>query len=539
MATEQLRAGIDYQAAAGPEIQGVARDPEAVSVAELVAEPPTSTRPVWAVTRYPVDMEEFARLNAAANEPDPESLAAFADPAPDSDEAAEILDLPEDGGPSATGPGAQAPATGASFAGIPQTAWRPPDPTCAVGPDHVLVAANVELRGYSKTGTLLFIWPNITHLFASVLPAGAGLFDPRLAYDHYANRWIVVIDARRSSPAGSWIMLAVSQTANPLGPWWTWALDARLDGSTLTSNWADYSALGFDTQGIYISSNMFAIGGSGGFQYTKLRILKKSQVYAGGAIQWYDFWNLKNPDGSLAFTVQPCVHFRGLGGNPPAYLVNALWPSGSTLTLWTLTNPVGFWTGGTPSLARTGVACRAYNLPPDAQQRGSSTPIETNDARLLNAVFQHAGGVQRVWTTQTSKHTWSGDSAARSVVQWYEIDVPGKNVVQQNAYGAAGKYYFFPAIQTDIGRNAHVAFGRSSSTEFGELRQTGRLVGAPLGDLQGSALVKIGLSPYTGERWGDYFGICRDPADTLRVWGYGEFAAASGNWGTWVYSAKF
>jgi hypothetical protein len=45
---------------------------------------------------------------------------------------------------------------------------------------------------------------------------------------------------------------------------------------------------------------------------------------------------------------QPAAHFRGLGGNPPAYLVNAIWPSSNTLTLWTLS-----WSKDRPSPAWT------------------------------------------------------------------------------------------------------------------------------------------------------------------------------------------
>ena len=160
--------------------------------------------------------------------------------------------------------------------------------------------------------------------------------------------------------------------------------------------------LGFDTQAVYISMNMFQIGG--GYQYAKFRILNKQQLYTGAALGWYDFWNLKDPSGAVAFTVQPASHFRGSGGNPPAYLVNALWPGGNALTLWTLTNPIGFWTGGTPSLAKRAVNCRSYELPPDAQQLGSGTRIETNDSRLLHTIYQHAGGVQRLRTCHTTNH---------------------------------------------------------------------------------------------------------------------------------------
>ncbi len=137
------------------------------------------------------------------------------------------------------------------------------------------------------------------------------------------------------------------------------------------------------------------------------------------------------------------------------------------------------------------------------------------------------------------KGSWAGDSEARSVIQWYEIDVPTASVVQQNAFGAPGAYYYFPAIQTDVRRNVHLVFGRSSATEYASLRQTGRKVTAALGSMESSVQVKAGESTYLGGRWGDYFGICRDGSDANRIWGYGKYAAVRGSWGTWVYSAKY
>lgn len=538
----------DYGSGASEPVDGAPRSLEEVTTAELMALPPTSARPEWMVTRFPVDMEEWQRLELQARNADPQqaALEALEDTTtPDQDREAEafISDPPEDEVAAApAAPITAAPSVTVSFDGIPQTAWQPPDNTIAVGPNDVLVAVNTDLAGYTKTGTLRFRWPNMTTLFSPVLPTGASLFDPRLAYDHYARRWIVVVDARRNSPAGSWIMVAVSQGTDPAGSYWVWALDASRDGSNATNNWADYSTLGFDTQAIYISSNMFRIGGS--FQYSKLRILNKAELYAGGvgpnhSVRWYDLWNLKNPDGSVAFTIQPAAHYRGTGGNPPAYLVNALWPSGNKLTMWTLTNPLALWSGGAPTLAKTSVNCRAYDLPPSAIQSGSTTRVATNDSRLLNAVYQNAGGVQRLWTVHASKHTWRGDSEARAVVQWYEINVPTNAVVQQNAYGASGKYYFFPAIQTDISRNAYLVFSRCSASEFVQMRQTGRKVGDPANDLQNSALVRAGLGSYTGGRWGDYHGICRDGGNSSIVWMYGEYAGSGNTWATRVCSAKF
>ena len=537
-----------YSSAGSEPVEGAVRNFSDLTIEEITSSLEMSpSRPEWMKTRFPVPMEEYRQIELEARQPDasPKRAAAAAAIDAQSDQTSDDVDqavasasqdIPEDEAQAAA-PQPLAPGFVANFDAIPQTQFQPPDCTVAVGPQHVMTAVNVELAVYAKNGAFQFRWPGMSALFAPVLPAGAQLFDPQVIYDHYAGRWVVVVAARRNSPPGSWIMLAASQGNNPAGPYRVWALDARLDGSTVTNNWADYPMLGFDTQALYISLNMFQFGG--GFQYTKLRILNKAQVYAGGVISWFDFWNLRNPDNSFAFTVLPAKHFRGVGGNPPAYLLNALWPGGDKLTKWTLNNPIGFWTGGAATLARNFINCRSYSLPPDAQQPGTATRIETNDSRLLQLVFQNAGGVQRLWACHTTRISWPGDAEARSAVQWYEIDVPTNAVVQQNAYGQSGRYYFFPTIHTDFSRNAHLLFGRSGSTEFAQLRQTGRRVTDPAHTLQASALVMAGLGAYTGGRWGDYFGSCRDAADPQTVWAYGEYAGTGNTWRTRVCGTRF
>lgn len=544
-------ANNDYEEdAGGTGLSGVSRSLEDLTPEDNVAVSVRLAHPDFMRTHFPVPHEEFVRLSLDAREPEAEQAAAdtdlvtedasteTADPELAVDALETYEDTPEDTALQPAPPEA-APLTTTSFEGTPQTGFRPPDCTMAVGPNDVLIAVNVDLAGYRKDGSLRFRWPSMTALFRPVLPSGAGLFDPKIAYDHYAQRWIVVIAARRGTPAGSWIMLAVSKGPDPAAGWWTWALDASVDGSQPSGNWADYPMLGFDTQAIYISTNQFKFAGDGSFSYSKIRILNKTEAYAGAALRWWDISKLKNPDNSLAFTIQSSLHFRGVGGNPPAYFCNALWPSGTSLTLWQLNNPLALWQGQAPQLTSASVRCRGYDLPPDAEQPGTTTRIETNDSRLLSSVFQFAGGVQRLWTAQTTKLTWAGENVARSAVQWYEIDVAARQVVQQGAFGASGFYYYFPVIQTDISRNAFLCFGRSNSAEFGSLRQTGRRVADAANILQSSALIKAGESAYLGERWGDYQAHARDGGDGARVWLYGEFADARDSWGTWVWSGRF
>src|SRR5262249_29841391 len=147
--------------------------------------------------RFPVSMEEYDALKVTARELTEIPLAEGAPDIQSDEEAPPIVgNPPEDGGNGAAGP-ALAPASLLSFDAIPQTAFRPPDPTLAVGPNDVMVAVNVDLVGYNKSGVQTFRWANFTAMFNPVLPQGAQMFDPKLTYDHYAGRWIVCIAARR------------------------------------------------------------------------------------------------------------------------------------------------------------------------------------------------------------------------------------------------------------------------------------------------------------------------------------------------------
>ena len=501
-------------------------------------------KPSWKRNKYPVSIESYKALILQAEKMDSQSSMALAaadttaigDTDEEMREIASLEDQPEDDGSMALGPQSLAPGLLSRFEAIPATGWIPPDCVSAAGPNHVLVAVNSEFRIYTKTGAMLRRHGYNT-FFSTVLPNSTTVkvFDPRLAWDHYSNRYVMIVAATQSSPQRSWCGVAVSKTTDPMGGWWVYALDASRDGNTPTNNWMDYPMLGFDGQAVYIGMNQFA---GNTFQYGKLRILNKTELYAGAPVRWYDFWNLRNNDNSLAFTVQPCSHFRAAGPGP-AYLINTFWGSNNKLTMWTLTNPLALWSGGAPVLSRVAVPCRAYDLPPQAKQRGSATPIATNDDRMLNAVYQHVGNNRRIWGCHNTKISWGGDTEARSALQWYEVDVPTARVVQQNAYGQSGAYYFFPVIQTDLRSNAYIIFSRCSPNEFANMRITGRTAAMPLNDLEGSVLVKEGESAHNSGRFGDYFGIGRDGADANRIYGVGEYAESGGQWGTYVVSAKY
>ena len=86
-----------------------------------------------------------------------------------------------------------------------------------------------------------------------------------------------------------------------------------------------------------------------------------------------------------------------VGGKLAAYIVNALRTPGTYLTKCTLNNTLGFWSigGKSTQMSRVDVDYIQYDLPPDWQQNGSTTLIETNGSILLNTICQFSGGGER------------------------------------------------------------------------------------------------------------------------------------------------
>ena len=495
-------------------------------------------RPRPSPSRYPIDMETFLALKQDIKE----SKARLARPdtnivtdkgkkqAVPTTLPAGVLDMA--GAPLSSAPTAAAPSSLTSFPGISATGWRPPDCTFAAGPSHVLASVNATVAIYAKAGGAPLKQITLSTWFSNVI-SGAKVFDPKALYDQHAGRWVLLAVALGPGSTDSFFLFSISKTSDPLGGWFNYKMDAKKDGTTATNNWADYPGLGVDGNALYITANMFSFGGS--FQYSKLRVIPKAGPYAGGAAPFFDFVKMKNADGSLAFTIQPCHTY----GAPAAeFLVNSVYPSSTgtqrVLSLWSLRNPTT-----TPTLTRQTIATDPFSLPPDAVQKGGGTPLDTGDTRVLNAAFR--GG--SVWCALTTAHNWGGGNVA--AIHWFQINATSAALTQQGVFGASGFHYFYPAVMPDSNGNMTMVFSRSGSSEFASVRYTGRLATDPTGQLQGSALLKAGVANYLGldgsgrNRWGDYAGIGNDPSDTLKTWIYSLYASSGNNWATQVGATKF
>ena len=427
----------------------------------------------------------------------------------------------------------------AGFEGLDDDGVTPPDPIVAAGPAHVLVAVNSSFGIFTKSGALLFRFTAASWFQPQLSTAGAhGLFvyDPQVAYDHFEGRWILVYVAN-DARSQSWILLSVSNSSDPTAGWRSWALPGDANGAAAVANFSDRPSLGFDERALYVATNQFRYADTG-FEYAKVRVLDKAPLYAGAAAAtWSDLWDLEDPlfPGAKVSGVRPAITFGRPGVE--SLVSNSPFTTRDHVTLWTL------FGAGTEAaaLAGTDVPVAASVAPPGANQKGGSpgvsgcpTPclLNTGSGTIASAVYRNGS----LWFA----HTVADGDGVHSRARYARLDLATQAAREDEAFGADGCWYFYPAVAVDAGDNLTMVFGRSCTDAYPGVAVTARSIAEPA--LEASASVRDGDGSYvapTGDaelvnRWGDFFGAALDPADPGRVWVVGEYAGAHRNWLTRV-----
>jgi hypothetical protein len=134
----------------------------------------------------------------------------------------------------------------------------PPDPNSAVGLADIVEVENGGLAVFSKTGTVLYGWVDVTTLwsgFGGTCETGP-VSDPVVKYDHLADRWLITQLALGPSSNGTqpgYECLALSQTSDPTGAYNRYAFQyAGFPDYQKTAVWPDAQYAGFDVIGTNI-----------------------------------------------------------------------------------------------------------------------------------------------------------------------------------------------------------------------------------------------------------------------------------------------
>ncbi|MCK4657623.1 MAG: hypothetical protein KAT85_11345, partial [candidate division Zixibacteria bacterium] len=190
-----------------------------------------------------------------------------------------------------------------SFPAIPSTGWTPPDPHAAAGTNQLVVVVNSSIAIFSTVNGDFLYQVTSQDFFAPVNPPSSFIFDPKVVYDPFEDRFVILYLCTDDISQSSYLV-AVSKTGDAMGEWWLYDLDASLNGTEPVDQWPDYPGLGFDySEAVYVTSNQW--GFTSGYQYVRIRVLKKSELYAGSITGWHDFWDMRYHDNEVAFTIKP------------------------------------------------------------------------------------------------------------------------------------------------------------------------------------------------------------------------------------------
>jgi hypothetical protein len=449
----------------------------------------------------------------------------------------------------------------------------PPDPIGAAGFEHLVNVGNVYIEWYDKLTGTLQNQQSLETFFAPLSAVNLHLFDPKVRYDQYEDRFVVVCLEQQDTFFGdpvdsSRILVAVSKTSDPNAGWWFHSINSFINIGGIPS-WADYPGLGLDDKAVYITNNMFGFGAFGG-SYTgeRLWIVHKN---------WYN-----GPNNAATVTIHDVYGLTGIAGfattTQPAHMYGVL-PNGSTgLPLGTflvsysgltaggpggiefvnvieVTNPLGAVT-----FAQMFVPCTdiedvggIYGFPslPDAPQAGGAALIEVNDRRALDAVWRN----NKLVLTSTILPN-AGPDVGQTTAHFWELDtstpIPNLSCIQEANIGAEDlgneTYTFFPSVTVDWCGNIAIGFCASNPEIFCGAYYTGQdKNNDPPGTVQPTGTLKVGEAYYLRtfggprNRWGDYTGISLCPVDQVTFWTYNQYAwirgtpigGEDGQWSTW------
>ncbi len=424
---------------------------------------------------------------------------------------------------------AAAPSLSMSFSAVSDNlSYIPPDTIGAVGPSHLMTTLNGTVRIQDKTGGIIS-----TVSLNSYWGKPSGVFDPKVYYDEDINRWITVACVS-SQNANSAVLLGISSTNDPTGAWYQWSFDA--DGANV--NWADYPGVGFNQKWIAISMNMFTVAANA-FSGPKTWVLDKTTAMTGGVLTPTLFNPGFDDIGSgTGFTLIPCHTF---GTETDLYILDSDWASGLNkfVRISKLTGAAA-----TPSWSFQGyVDVQDYSSSfPDAPQFGTTTTIETNDTRVMNAVCRNGS----LWYSQTGALPTTAPN--RTVALWHQVSTD-LTLIQEGAIdglvGGTTTFYYFPSIAVTASNDVGIGFSGSNSGNYPSAYYANRRGTDPLNTFQSVSLMKAGEGIYTKyysgtrNRWGDYSATVVDPVDGS-LWTLQEYALAPsgsgtdiGRWGTW------
>ncbi len=405
----------------------------------------------------------------------------------------------------------------------------PPDVSAAVGFDHLFMALNNRFRIQTKDGDILRDEDQqLSNGFWSAVDTGA-LFDPKIIYDPYNNRWVYIIDSRPNSPLSA-LYVAVSHSADPMGGWSIYSIDADPEND----QWADFPSVGFNKNWIVINVNMGRNPGSTASSVSRTFVLNKQQLYSLGTVDMsvfdapntlYRYWTI-----CPAMVYDPnyndvwCVTNDDADDNDLRFFKVTGGPSNPAMS------EEGFISIGTAWPQNAG------NLGP---QSGSAARIDLGFDWVQSAVWRNG----LLYFSQSFALP-SGSTPNTATIQIASCNPVTNTVVEAFRYNTdQNTMYSYANLTVNESGDWIISSAKLTTTSFPSAAVSVRRNGT---NTFTETIFKAGEDWYNlpasdgRNRWGDYTTAAIDPSDDNSVWVAAPYSRlrsnpnnTNGEWGTW------
>jgi cysteine-rich repeat protein len=415
----------------------------------------------------------------------------------------------------------------------------PPDPTGAAGSDYYIQMINANGGSafviYSKTSGAVVAGPTLLRTLGTGSCAN-GLGDPIAAYDELAERWVL----SELAASGNRICVYVSRVSgNPLtGGWYAYQVSAP--------GFPDYPKLGVGGNAYLLSSNESTPAVYAMDRGSMLAGLPATvQRFTAPRLAGFGFQALTpaDHDGDLEAPERaPGYFMRHRDDEVHNPTTND--PTRDFVEIWELradfvTPANSTFTGPTNvAVAEFDSSLCGFTSFSCIQQPGGA------DLDPLREVIMYRLGYRNFGDYEALLGNFSVDVAFndRAGVRWFELRKAGGAwaLHQQGTWSPDTHSRWMGGIAMDQQGNIALGYSLSSTSEFPDVRYTGRLAGDPPGLMtQGETTAANGAGSSPFNRWGDYSTMTVDPADDCTFWHTNEYALANGNWATRITSFVF
>jgi hypothetical protein len=325
------------------------------------------------------------------------------------------------------------------------------------------------------------------------------------------------------------VPLARSDTDDPTGSWK--GVDLVLEADQKPGSWGDFDQIGFATEAIGLSINVFQNGDDGrprpnGYA---IYVIKRADLDRTPPVLTVDrHYALKD----ARFAVAPVNDHEGrLKG--PAFWANSSKRSEAAdiLVRLDLVRKEGAWAferrateigdGPVQTLAKHQLAPMQVSEPDGAvafTQGGQPSTVQ-----LVQGEF---------WFVQTVAHP---DDRARTAVRWVRIRESDNHILGESVIADPVLSLLQPSIAADKGGRVVISCGGTSTQQkLSAYAIAGRAAGERV-TFGTPTMIKEGTGVHAASgRWGDYTTTVADPAGDGRFWTFIPYAQSDGTWATQI-----